>query len=397
MDLNILFGNWFHSCIIFEYTLEEIIMSKGSILYIGGFELPDRNAAAHRVLNNAKILRELGYNVIFCGVDKNISTPAIEPNFVYEFKSYPVCSPKNTKQWSLAMYNISYYNKLLDQYKDTRFIFAYNLHAIAFAKIIKECHKRKIRIISDCTEWYSNKFSFNPISFIKWMDTFLCMKYYQKKCDGMIAITSFLHNYYKKYISNIIVVPPLVDLYDSNYTKLSPKTVSDIKTFIYCGSPSAGKEDLGKVVNVFNSLSSYKYSFKIVGMTREEFMLMYRVVPNDNIIFYGRKGHQDALQLVRDSDYSIIIRPKNRTTMAGFPTKFSEAISCGTAVIANDVSDLSRYLSNGTNGYMIDESNLKNEFMKIFNEDVPVTQVDLFDYHNWIAQFDHFISNLLSE
>ena len=34
------------------------------IIYIGGFELPDKNAAAHRVLGNAKILRELGYKVI---------------------------------------------------------------------------------------------------------------------------------------------------------------------------------------------------------------------------------------------------------------------------------------------------------------------------------------------
>ena len=31
-------------------------MEKGTILYIGGFELPDKNAAAHRVLSNGKIL-----------------------------------------------------------------------------------------------------------------------------------------------------------------------------------------------------------------------------------------------------------------------------------------------------------------------------------------------------
>lgn len=45
-------------------------MHKGTILYVGGFELPDKNAAAHRVLSNAKIFRELGYNVVFCGVNR---------------------------------------------------------------------------------------------------------------------------------------------------------------------------------------------------------------------------------------------------------------------------------------------------------------------------------------
>ena len=47
-------------------------MSKGTILYVGGFELPDKNAAAHRVLSNGKILRDLGYKVVFIDVDKRI-------------------------------------------------------------------------------------------------------------------------------------------------------------------------------------------------------------------------------------------------------------------------------------------------------------------------------------
>ncbi len=47
-------------------------MSKGTILYVGGFELPDKNAAAHRVLSNGKIFRELGYNVVFIDVDKSL-------------------------------------------------------------------------------------------------------------------------------------------------------------------------------------------------------------------------------------------------------------------------------------------------------------------------------------
>ena len=49
--------------------------NRGTILYVGGFELPDKNAAAHRVLNNAKIFRELGFHVIFCGIDQNIEQP----------------------------------------------------------------------------------------------------------------------------------------------------------------------------------------------------------------------------------------------------------------------------------------------------------------------------------
>ena len=39
-----------------------------TIVYIGGFELPDKNAAAQRVISNAKIFRKLGYHVIYVGI-----------------------------------------------------------------------------------------------------------------------------------------------------------------------------------------------------------------------------------------------------------------------------------------------------------------------------------------
>ena len=45
--------------------------SEKTILYIGGFELPDKNAAAHRVLSNAKLFKLLGYNTVFIGTDKS--------------------------------------------------------------------------------------------------------------------------------------------------------------------------------------------------------------------------------------------------------------------------------------------------------------------------------------
>ena len=38
-----------------------------AILYTGAFRFPIGDAAAPRVLNNAKILRELGYDVVFIG------------------------------------------------------------------------------------------------------------------------------------------------------------------------------------------------------------------------------------------------------------------------------------------------------------------------------------------
>ena len=223
--------------------------NKGTVLYVGGFELPDRNPAAHRVLNNAKILKELGYKVVFCGIDKEITSISENPQFVEGFESYPIAYPKSTKQWIKQMIDISHYKAIISKY-DIKLIIGYNLHAIPLAKLLKIAKSKGLKVVADCTEWYENKFSLNPIKLIKCVDTFFTMRVLQKKCDGMIAISSFLADYYKKYIKNTIVLPPLVDLEDEKY--INNKNENETPILVYSGSPSASKEALGDVVKALN-------------------------------------------------------------------------------------------------------------------------------------------------
>ena len=50
-------------------------MKKGTILYVGNFELPDKGASANRVVNNGKLFKSLGYEVAFFGVNTASSFP----------------------------------------------------------------------------------------------------------------------------------------------------------------------------------------------------------------------------------------------------------------------------------------------------------------------------------
>lgn len=65
-------------------------MKKRTILYVGGFELPDRNA--QRVLSVAKIFKSIGYNVIFLGIDK-ISVEETKKEY-FGFESWAIPYPK---------------------------------------------------------------------------------------------------------------------------------------------------------------------------------------------------------------------------------------------------------------------------------------------------------------
>lgn len=370
--------------------------NKGTVLYVGGFELPDKNAAAHRVLNNAKILRELGYNVVFCGVDREISASAQSAEIISGFESYPVPYPKSTKQWLKQMLNIGQYSYLINKFSDIKIVICYNLHAAPLAKLIRLCRRNNIKIVADCTEWYENKFSFNPVKLIKCIDTFLCMRVFQKKCDGMIAISNYLAEYYKKSVKSIMVLPPLVDLSDEKFAFQTPKTENNVPTFVYSGSPSASKESLGDVVRCFDNITDLDYRLIIVGVTAEQFSAIYGFSPQSSKIeFRGRVPHKEALNAVRQSDYAIIIRPRTRVTMAGFPTKFAEAISVGTAVIANDTSDLRLYLNDIKNGYLVDEKNLEHSLRDILaapiNKNVSKEQ---FNYKNYITVTEKFFKSI---
>ena len=274
--------------------------NRGTVLYVGGFELPDKNAAAHRVLSNAKILRELGYNVVFSGVDKATSTFAKSSKIISGFKSFPVPYPCDTKQWIKQILSIECYSNIMDKFSDIKLVICYNLHAVPLARLISLCRRNNIKIIADCTEWYENRFSIKPVKLIKCMDTFFSMRILQKKCSGLIAISTYLAEYYKPSINNIIIVPPLVDLDDAKFHFRDLKRKNDVPTFVYSGSPSTSKESLGDVVKTFENITEINFRLIIVGITGEQFSEMYGFAPKcSKIEFLGRVSHEESLNAVR--------------------------------------------------------------------------------------------------
>ena len=68
---------------------------------MGGFELPDKNAAAQRVLGNAKAIRDIGVNVVLVGVSNDISSDAVlsTQKDIQGFDCYEVPYPKGTRSW----------------------------------------------------------------------------------------------------------------------------------------------------------------------------------------------------------------------------------------------------------------------------------------------------------
>lgn len=390
-------------------------MSKGTILYVGGFELPDKNAAAHRVLSNGKILKELGYKVVFIGVDKNLNSNSkvlSTSNTIQGFECWSISYPKNYREWVKYITSIEGFSRVSREYNNVELIIAYNYPALALMNLKRFSVKNNIKLIGDCTEWYSTKGANVAYKLLKGTDSFLRMRILQKRLDGLIVISKYLEDYYKN-CENVVRIPPLVDKSEEkwicNSDAYSPYSLNENRLkLIYLGSTGKNKDKINYIIDALWELRDYNnYVIDIVGLRKEQFIKYYPEYRkkvedmNKSVFFSGRISHEESLSRLKNADYSIFIRDKSRLTLAGFPTKFVESISCSTPVITNDSSDISEYFENDSNGFLITDFSTEKlvEVLKtIVNKDAEVennqSKIDSQIFH--YGKYEEVMANMLN-
>ena len=320
------------------------------VLYIGGFELPDKNAAAQRVMANGKLLRMMGYDVSFIGVTKEKGFQQIDS---YEgFNSMSIEYPTNTKKWLYYILIFVPFDVIRSYNPD--YVILYNFPAVASLRILKYCHQHNITVFHDVTEWEQTD-GYTPRDLIKRLDTVIRMKYCNKRMDGVIAISHYLYDYYEKKV-NTILVPPTVDLTDKKWDRDRVITSSEVVKLVYAGSANSKTKDrLDYVINAVTQVKNI--SFAIVGMTEGDYERVFGRLPEEhsNITFLGKISHREAIKEVASADFQMLIRNDSLKNRAGFPTKFVESMSCCTPVIATLSSNLKDYLFEGKNGFVVDD------------------------------------------
>ncbi len=361
------------------------------MLYLGGFELPDKNAAAQRVLSIAKALREYKCEVHFCGITHENDCQGSVFGFDYEAINYP----ESKKAWIKYALGEGVINKIKDYSPD--FVFCYNYPAIAQLKIINYCKAHHIKTIGDITEWYDSR------DLPKKVDIELRMRLANKKLDGIIAISRYLSDYYSQCKS--IYIPPLVDLEEKKWSKNKIAPKDDLIRLVYVGSP--GKKDrIDYVVKAFHSVKSKRLLLDIMGITAEQYLEVYEDsdVDDDRIHFLGRLPHVEAIEKLKASDFQLFFRDNTRVNNAGFPTKYVESVSAGVAVITNRISNVCDYLKDGINGFVVDDISdeslvdVLNKVAALSREEIDVLKKNSgeisFDYKCFSSQLWSFLHSI---
>ena len=378
-------------------------MNIKTIIYYGNTCYPDKDASAHRTIGNAKVLRELGYNVILIGCRKGEQRPFMESHEEYEgFSIFSYPCPVAASQWRDYLFHFKPLEIAIDKFGADAVIL-YNHPAISSKRILSFCHKRGIKVYADCTEWFDPK-GCSLHTLIKRADTWYRMVRVNMRLDGVIAISSFLQKYYDERGCKTICVPPLIDLICAKWAKVENTNDERVK-LIYVGNPGAGSKDkIGLIISALKQIRQSNtetlFQLDVVGMTEAQFVDAFDIELNDCdfVQFHGRKPNSEALDMIKRSDFSIFLRDTNLVCTAGFPTKFSESIACGTPVLTNLTSDLGRYMKDGNNGYIIDTTSfeatcktmcraLSTPKEKIIEMKNYCRNDKSFDYHSFIDEF----------
>lgn len=376
-------------------------MAKGTVLYVGNFELPDKVASANRVVSNAKLFNSIGYQTVMLGVSKDKACTDIRPLkndfglMMYE-RPYPV----SMKMWLGHMYSAEYIEKMIKLHEDIVLVILYNMPFSALKAAKKACKGKNIRVAYDCTEWADVTDGNAVKRFVKKRDEKLIRNQLAAAADGLIVISSMMEKQYQG-CEAMIKLPPLVDVEDEIWHQ--PPEKHEGYEFCFAGMLDGQKDSLDVIVKAFAKVCDEQIKLRIIGVEKDEFKSVYPDAVDalnqcgDSIIFMGKQSHFDTIRYVLGCDCYVFIRPADTRNNAGFPTKFAEATTCGLPMIASGVSDVAAFA--GENVILLDAPDegqiaeaMKKENLHTISKEINAT----FDYRNYQDRLSQWTTAILN-
>ncbi|MBC5784867.1 glycosyltransferase [Ramlibacter sp. USB13] len=330
------------------------------IAYVGPFGFPNGGAAARRVLGNAQSLLKAGFRVVVASGQKTDSRERTEYLPGIEVVSL---GERSAEHWPRPLRRFRYaaMGRATVAWLDSHGIppvavILYSGYTPYLLRLTPWSRRRGIPLIFDAVEWYQSSHPLlSLVSPYQW-NIELAMRYLVKQVDGVIAISSYLARYYEKACCPVVMVPPTLDT--DAVPEPPVETGGEPLQLCYTGTPGAKKDlvDVAIEAVLTADLEGRKVLMHIAGISESELLALPSLRRRNlsyippSIRSHGTLPQAQAMALVRECDFSVLIRPDNRVSRAGFSTKFVESFAVGTPVIANLSGDLGDYLRDGETG-----------------------------------------------
>lgn len=386
-----------------------VIQKAKKVLVITSGGYPFGSPAALRLRAFVRLFQECGWNVVVYS-DQITSDGAMQNVSEYRgAKIYGINTNLNKgKKIVLPLIFRKRLKKIIQEEKPD-LVFSNCLYD-RFSVIQSET-KNKIPLIIQSYEWYDpSTFKFGYLSHHYVLHS-ICWKYRYPKANGVVAISRLLEKYYSNKIKNVIRIPTIIDEFDENYRL---NCDSNNIRLLFAGSLARTKDSIIPFFEALKHIGSdaKRIQFNICGISHDELrnhlgIELYSQYHNQ-INEYGKIPQSEINRMYILSDYGIFFRPNQRSSHAGFSTKLGEGMTAGTPFIVNDTSDISLYIKNGENGFIVNnEKDIAQVYLKILTmtnhekEEMRSmarkTAITDFSYLTYVTQFENFIDDVLKE
>ena len=348
--------------------------ARNVIVYFGMGFLPDKNAVACREQAMGCIIRAIGYEPVLIGISEDI------PFGEFEKKVYD----------GFECYNIRYARSIKEKIKDT-FVIEKTLINIfetigigrikcfimqdyqlrPMKRMARYCRNNGVAFSADIMDWFTPSRDYSWVKNVsKSVDTYLRMHWFYPRLKNRICITHKFENFFPKTEKNNSVVFPCTCKDVCGYTNQADSNHQNV-TITFAGflGRKCEKEKLDWLIRALYENRS-TINLNIVGITREMFEESVPELADsitEHIHFYGYLPRYMCIEILRRSDFAVIVRKRSNLTEYGFSSKICEAFAHGIPVIATDNSDNALYIRNGINGYVCeaDYESVKKLLQKI--------------------------------
>lgn len=388
------------------------------ILYTLSSRFPFGRAYASRALNLCRALRDAGHEIfVFCDYlsEEVLREQGVQAVFegIKIYTTYLSLDGIRSLKRSLLIGRDAI-DALDRALSEIRFdLILSSSTSDRFSGVYRLARKYGIPIVLEICEW----FDVYSWTYGKWdprhWQCQRCWRRYYPQVDGVIAISRLLETTFEKMGLPVIRIPTVLDIQTMD-ARLDAE--SDPVKLLFAGDISTGKDRLIEVIQAVSgknyarpvTLDVYGPSVKEVAAQSDGAFSEAMLQELENVKIHGFRPQGEIHARCMESDLGLILRPNRRSSNAGFPTKLAEYLAAGTPVIANDTGDITMYLKDGYNGFVLKDiqpntimellqkiAQLPTAELSVMRENARRTAEGAFDYRLYQDELNHFLLEVI--
>jgi glycosyltransferase involved in cell wall biosynthesis len=187
--------------------------------------------------------------------------------------------------------------------------------------------------------------------------------------DGLFVISEKLKRFFLPYNNNVKKIPTVVD---TNFFKVTNKTIYDFPYIGYCGNMSGNKDGIPILIEAFSKLvSDYPaYKLLLVGNNKrnkisETLNLIEKLSLQEKVVFTGLVEREEMPHLLGNASLLVLSKPDNEQNSGNFPIKIGEYLSTGIPVVTTTVGEIPSYIKDGETCYLAAPDSVDSFYLKM--------------------------------